>query len=34
MTGEEDGQVVLREAKQRFRKVLALENDMEHSMEL
>ena len=26
MAGEEDGQVVLREAKQRFRKVLALEN--------
>ena len=26
MAGEEDGQVVLREAKQRFRKVLGLEN--------
>ena len=28
MAGEEDGQVVLREAKQRFRKVQTLENDV------
>ena len=28
MDGEEDGQVVLREAQQRFRKVRTLENDV------
>ena len=28
MTGEEDGQLVLRKAQQRFRKVLALEDEV------